>query len=130
MPGDNSATIAPGTDINFPNDGPAFGGDITRLGPASFNLSSIGIYQVLFQVSIDEAGQLCVVLNAGEEPYTVVGRATGANQLVGICLIRTTTVNTVLSIRNPASESTALTLTPIAGGTHSVSAHLVITRLS
>jgi hypothetical protein len=29
-----------------------------RLGPTSFSLAAIGTYQVLFQVSIDEPGQL------------------------------------------------------------------------
>jgi hypothetical protein len=129
MPNDNSATIVAGSDVNFPNDGPAFGTDISRLGPDSFNLTSIGIYQVMFQVSVSEPGQLVVVLNTLEEPYTVVGRATGTDQLVGMCLITTTISNTVLSIRNPVGNSTALTITPFAGGTKSVSAHLVITRL-
>jgi hypothetical protein len=130
MPGDNNATIAPGADLSFPQDGPSFGPDIVRLNASTFSLLTIGVYQVMFQVSITESGQLCVVINAGQNPATVVGRATGTSQLVGICLIRTTLPSTILSIRNPLGEPIALTVTTTAGGTNPVSAHLVITRLN
>ena len=134
MPGDNAATVAVGGDVEFPQDGPTSGnGTITRIGSSSFNLAAIGTYQVMFQVSVSEAGQLVLALDEGagavELAYTVVGRATGTNQLVGMSLITTTTVNSILSVRNPASNSTALTITPLAGGTNSVSAHLVVTLL-
>ena len=130
MPGDNSETIAAGSDVKFPNDGPSFGNDITRLNFYTFNIKSIGIYQILFQVSISEAGQLCIVLNTIQQDYTVVGRATGTSQIVGICLINITLENSTLSVRNPLGEPSELTITPIAGGTNSVSAHLLIIRLT
>ena len=128
MPPDNAATVAVGADVEFPNDGPILGTDITRLTATTFNLASIGIYQVLFQVSVTEAGQLVVSLNGTEIAATVVGRATGTSQIVETCLIQTSAPNTVITVRNPASESTALTITPLAGGTEAVSAHLTITR--
>ena len=53
----------------------------------SFNLSAIGTYQVLFQVSVTEAGQLILTLNDAELAYTVVGRATGTSQIVGMALV-------------------------------------------
>ena len=130
MPGDNTATIAPGTDVQFPNDGPFTGSDITRLGPSTFNLASIGIYQVIFQVSISEAGQLEVALNLAPLPYTVVGRATGTSQIFGVCVVQTFIVNSILSVRNPSGNSPALTITPLAGGADPVSAHLTITRVA
>ena len=130
MPGDNSATIAVGADVEFPSDGPFLGGDIARLGPSSFNLVSIGTYQILFQVSIDEPGQLVVSLNNLQQTYTTVGRATGTTQITGICLIQTLTSNSTLTIRNPVGNSTALTITPNAGGAGSVSAHLLIMRIN
>lgn len=129
MPPDNSATVAPGTDVSFPQDGPTSGADITRTGPSTFNLSEIGTYQVLFQVSVTEPGQLILTLNGADLAYTVVGRATGTSQIVGMALVTTTSINSILTVRNPAGESTALTITPLAGGTRPVSAHLVITRL-
>lgn len=63
MPPDNAATVAPGTDVSFPQNGPNSGSDIARIGPDSFNLAQIGTYQVLFQVGVSEAGQLELTLN-------------------------------------------------------------------
>ncbi len=129
MPPDNAATVAPGTDVDFPQDGPTSATDITRTGPDTFNLSEIGTYQVLFQVSVDEAGQLILTLDGADLAYTVVGRATGTSQIVGMALVTTTSMDSILTVRNPAGNATALTITPVAGGTRPVSAHLVITRL-
>ena len=67
--------------MDFPQDGPNNGASITRTGASSFNLSEIGTYQVFFEVSITEAGQLILTLNGADLEYTVVGRATGASQI-------------------------------------------------
>ena len=56
MPSDNVATVEPGTDVSFPQDGPSSGSDIARIDADSFNLAQIGTYQVLFQVGVSEAG--------------------------------------------------------------------------
>jgi hypothetical protein len=129
MPPDNSATVAPGTDVSFPEVGPTSGSSITSAGPSSFNLSTIGTYQVMFQVSVSEAGQLILTLNGAELAYSAAGRATSTSQIVGISLVTTTIINSILTVRNPAANSLALTITPLAGGTVPVSAHLVITRI-
>ena len=129
MPPDNAETVAPGTDVSFPQDGPTSGAGIVRTDDSTFNLTEIGIYQVLFQVSVTEAGQLILTLDGADLAYTVVGRATGTSQIVGMALVETTTINSLLTVRNPAGNAAALTITPLAGGTRPVSAHLVITRL-
>ena len=129
MPPDNSATVAPGADVSFPQDGPNSGAGIARSGPESFNLAEIGTYQVLFQVSVTEAGQLILTLNGEDLAYTVVGRATGTSQIVGMAIVETTEINSVLTVRNPEGTAEALTITPLAGGTRPVSAHLVITQI-
>lgn len=129
MPPDNAATVAPGTDVSFPQDGPNSGSGIVRTSASSFNLADIGSYQVLFQVGTDEAGQLVLTLNGSPLDYTVVGRATGTSQIIGMAIVTTTSVNSILTVRNPADNTTALTITPSAGGTEPVSAHLVITQL-
>jgi hypothetical protein len=130
MPPDNAATVAVGGDVDFPQDGPSSGsGLIARLGPDSFNLADIGVYEVSFQVSVSEAGQLILTLDGADLAYTVVGRATGTSQIIGMAIVQTTTINSILTVRNPAGNSTALTITPLAGGTRPVSAHLVITRI-
>ncbi len=130
MPPDNAATVAPGTDVSFPEDGPNSGADISRLGADSFNLSQIGTYQIFFEVSVDEAGQLMLTLNGEDLAYTVFGRAAGASQIVGMAIVTTTAVDSVLTVRNPAGNAAALTITPLAGGTRPVSAHLVITQIA
>lgn len=129
MPPDNAATVAPGTDVSFPQDGPNSGSGIARTSASSFNLADIGTYQVLFQVSVDEAGQLVLTLNGNELAYTVVGRATGTSQIIGMAIVTTTAINSILTVRNPADNATALTITPLAGGTEPVSAHLVIMQI-
>lgn len=130
MPGDNADTVAPGSDVDFAQDGPTSGTDIVRASASSFNLLTPGIYQVLFQVSVTKAGQLVLTLNGQELAYTVVGRATGVSQIVGMALVTTDVATSVLTVRNPADEAAVLTITSKAGGTEPVSAHLIITRLA
>lgn len=130
MPGDNADAVAHGADVDFPQDGPTSGTDIVRASASSFNLLTPGVYQVQFQVSVTKAGQLVLTLNGAELAYTVVGRATGTSQIIGIALIETTIATSVLTIRNPADNAAALTITPVAGGKEPVSAHLIITRLA
>lgn len=129
MPPDNAATVAPGTDVNFPQDGPTSGGGIIRSGSDAFTLTEIGTYLVQFQVSVTEAGQLILTLNGADLPYTVAGRATGTSQIVGMAIVETTEANAVLTLRNPDGTADPLTITPNAGGTRPVSAHLVIIQL-
>jgi hypothetical protein len=129
MPPDNAATVAPGTNVEFPQIGPTSSTTISQLDASNFLLAAIGTYQVLFQVSVDEAGQLMLALNGVPLAYTVVGRATGTSQIVGMSLVTTSTANSTLNVQNPVGNSTALTITPLAGGTHPVAAHLVITQI-
>jgi hypothetical protein len=130
MPPDNVATVAVGSAVSFPNDGPQDGsGDISRLGASTFRLTTIGTYSVSFSVPVTEAGQLDLRLNGAELAYTVAGRATGSSEIVDESLVKTTSVDSVLEVVNPAGESTALTVTPLAGGTRPVSATLVVEQI-
>jgi hypothetical protein len=130
MPPDNTAPIAPGSPVQFPNNGPTSATDITRASPSSFNLVTTGVYLVQFQASVEEPGQLVIALNGAQLPYTVVGRATGSTQIVGLSLV-SATAGDVLSIINSIGNPGSLTLTPFAGSSASpVSASLVITRYS
>ena len=129
MPGDNGATVAPGSSVEFPQDGPNSGGSISRISNIAFNLADVGTYQIFFEVPVTEAGQLQLALNGTPITYTTVGRATGTDQIVGMSIISTTAEDSVLTVQNPADNAAALTITPSAGGTQPVSAHLVITQL-
>jgi hypothetical protein len=135
MPPDNAATVAPATPVQFPQNGPTSGA-LTRRGgssPSEFVLPEIGTYRVSFSVSVDEAGQLGIAVDSGSGmtglPYTVYGRATGTSEISGEALVTTTAPSSVLEVRNPAGNTTALTITPIAGGTHPAVASLVIQRI-
>ena len=131
MPGDNTATVAPGTPISFPQNGPTSGTIIrSSTTPTSqFVLPAIGTYSITWQVSIAEAGQLVLVVNGVEEARTLVGRATGTTQIIGNTLLTTSILNTIVSLNNPTGNPVALTVSPIAGGTRAVSASIIIKRL-
>ena len=70
-----------------------------------------------------------LTLNGEDLMYTVSGRATGASQIIGMAIVTTTVINSILTVRNPERTAAALTITPLAGGTRPVSAHLVIVQL-
>ena len=131
MPGDNTATVAPGTPISFPQNGPTSGTIIrSSTTPTSqFVLPAIGTYSITWQVSIAEAGQLVLVVDGVEVARTLVGRATGTTQIIGNTLLTTSTLNTIVSLNNPTGNPVALTVSPIAGGTRAVSASIIIKRL-
>ncbi len=129
MPSDNPDPIEAGEDVAFPENGIISDTNFTRAGADSFVLAEPGVYQVQFVASVAEAGQLVLTLNGQELPYTVAGRDAGGSQIVGTALVQTTAEDSVLTVRNPAGATDAITLTPTAGGTEPVSAQLIITRL-
>jgi hypothetical protein len=128
MPPDNAATIPAGGPISFPEDGPT-SGSIGRLDTSTFVLPAIGTYQVSYQVSILESGQLELDLDGLPLTTSVVGRATGTTQLVSDSLVTTTVADETLQVINPPGASSALTVGPHAGGTAPVGASLVIEQL-
>jgi hypothetical protein len=131
MPPDNSMTVAASSAVEFPRNGATNG--ISRVSASQFNLPAIGVYEVSWQVSVSEAGQLVLGLDSGsgvvELPDTVAGRATGTSQIMNHVLVTTTSANSILSVRNPSGNSPALTITPLAGGTHPVGATLLIMQI-
>lgn len=118
--------------MSFPHPGPT-DGSIVANSATQPQLPAIGTYQVSFQVSVDEAGQLVVGLDSGagvqQLGYTVVGRAAGTSLIVETVLVQTTVVNSVLTIRNPVGNPSALTVTPLAGGTDGSSSSLIIEQI-
>jgi hypothetical protein len=128
MPGDNASTVAVGAAVQFPQNGPTSGAAV-RTGASTFNIPLPGSYEVSWQVSVTEAGQLQLAIGGVGLPNTVVGRATGTSQIVGDTVITTGAPNQVLSVINPVGNSTALTITPIAGGASAVSATLTIKKI-
>jgi hypothetical protein len=126
MPGDNSSTVAVGQDVEFPQNGPTTRPGTVRSSATAFVLATAGVYRVTFQVPVMESGQLVLTLNGVELPYTVTGRATGTSSIGLSTLVDATAANDVITVRNPAGNSNALTITPFAGGSGPVSATLLI----
>ena len=101
-------------------------------------LPNIGTYEVNWQVSVDEEGQLELWLDSGSGavalPQTVVGRNTGLCQIVGNTLIATSHTNSILSVRNPNSDALLIPPfgSPIGGSLKGmpVSATLTIKRIA
>ena len=133
MPSDNAATVAAGAPVQFPQTFAGNQNGVLRATASDFILVEAGTYEVSWQVSVTEPGQLEVwtgpTIAQSGLAYTVVGRATGTSQIVGHTLV-SALAGTFLSIRNPAGNSPALTITPSAGGTHAVSANLLIKRIA
>lgn len=55
-------------------------------------------------------------------------RAEGATQIVGTALVETTISESILTVRNPAGNAAALTITPLAGGARPVSEYTFISK--
>jgi hypothetical protein len=130
MPSDNATPVALGGDVAFPQNGIIANTNIGRLNDTTFLISAVGTYLVTFNVPVTEAGQLVLTLNGVELPYAVFGRTTVTSDITGTVLINNTTTNSTLTVRNPAANTAALTVTPIAGGTLPSSAHLTIVQLA
>jgi len=126
-PPDNAATVSIGGAVDFPQDGPE-DGNIQRLSQDAFVLPDIGVYRVSFVVPVSEAGQLQLTLDGTPLAYTLAGRATGTSQISGESLVQTTTANAVIQVVNFTSSS-ALTITPLAGGTAPVASTLIVEQL-
>ena len=66
----------------------------------------INAIEIYYNVPVTEAGQLELTLNGKSLDYTVVGRATGTNNILGLFIITTTIADSVITVRNPASNTT------------------------
>ncbi len=137
MPGDNPATVAADAGVRFQQLGPANGilksaalDPVSGAADTQIIIPATGIYQVSWQVSVTEPGQLMLDLNhsIANTAHTVAGRATGTSQIMNDVLI-SAVANDLLRVVNPVGNAAALTITPTAGGTHAVGAMLVIKRI-
>lgn len=124
---DNAGPILGGSAVAFPRVGSTTGA-IFATGPTTFLLPTIGTYLVQFQVDVTQPAQLQLSLNTVPLPATVVGRATGTTQIIGVSLVTTSSAGSILQVINPPTNG-LLSLPPNDGGTHSISAHLVVVRI-
>jgi len=139
-----------GSALNFPRaSAPAVGGIvINNPGPAQpnnteFILPSVGTYRVTWRVAVTESAQWSLWINTAPTPGggglfsevsvasgapAHVGQAVGSAQLVGDVVFRNAVANSAIQIRNYASPS-AVSVTPLPGGTQAQAVSLIIQRL-
>ena len=104
---DNPDDIGPGESVNFPSPIVNPFGIIQRkegTSPNEFVLPPDSIFEITFQVTTNNAGELIVVLNGNELVQTVVGKS-GGGSLVGMSIITTPSGSeSILSINNPVGS--------------------------
>jgi hypothetical protein len=127
-----AALVGPGlaaaSAVPFPTNGSS-SAVITRTGPSSFNLPAIGTYLVQFEALASNAGQLQLRLNGAYVADSVVGRATGQTQLVGVSLVTTSVVNSVLEVVNPPANGVLTFAAPGSSGAQTFTSRLSIMRI-
>jgi hypothetical protein len=129
---DNPDPIEPGYAISFPSPSiNPFG--IQRYGTSTteFVLPPDSIFEIIFQVTLQNTGELVVVLNGNELIETVVG-SSGGGAVVGTCIIFTpSSTNSIISINNPSTAVTGGIKVDEASGalTQPLSCHLIIKKL-
>jgi hypothetical protein len=130
---DNPEPIDASGSVNFPSPITNSYGTIKRVNnsKSQFELPANGIFEVSFQVPVQNTGELVVVLNGVEQLMTVVGKP-GSGQLVGISIITTSPGNnSILSINNPhTGENGGLKIDKSTGAlSQPLSCHLIIKQL-
>ena len=128
MPTDNAVAIAPNEPIDFPTTATKTN-DITVTSPSVFTVTTAGNYLVMFQASTTEGGQLQLTVNNTPIAYTTVGKAGENTQIVGFAILPLA-ANDAISVINPETSTTSITLTQNAGGVSAVAAQLVIAKLA
>jgi len=131
---DNPDSIDPGSAVHLPRPSVNPYGSIQRSAscPFEFLLPPNSIFEITFQVTVQNTGELVIVLNGQELSQTVVGKS-GGGFVVGMSIITTPSGSqSTLSINNPSTavpggikidEATAALSQPL-------SCHLIIKQLA
>ena len=129
---DNPDAIKPGFAINFPSPSVnPFGIQRNGSSTSEFVLPPNGVFEITFQVTLQNTGELVVVLNGNELIETVVGHP-GGGAVVGMCIVFTPpTINSILSINNPSTAVTGGIQVDESSGalTQPLTCHLIIKKL-
>lgn len=133
---DYAATVAAGTAVPFPRNGPTSNAGITRNGASTSSVivAETGIYQVSWQVGITEASQLELATVTAGPTYAPIANTcatsgAGTQQNTNTVLV-SLTAGQAIAVINPAGNATALTVTPSDGSlTHAQAPNITITQV-
>lgn len=129
---DYTTTVAVGAAIPFPRDDFLSGG-IIRSSTTEFLLPFAGTYKVDFIIQTTELGQWQVSVAGVAVANSTVGNqnpTSGGHLFTGVAFVTTVSNDVLMSVINPAGNSTALTITPPGGAvTHANVQSLVIRRI-
>jgi hypothetical protein len=128
---DYAATVAVGAPVPFPRNGPTVNGHAIRSGVSTtdFVVDATGVYEVSWQVGFSEASQLQLAVNAAPVANTCTTSGAGTQQNTNTVLVALT-AGDIVTVINPAGNSTALTVTPSDGAlTHAQAPNLSIKLL-
>lgn len=138
---DYAATIAAGTPVHFPKNGPVAGSDVIRSAIATaptlagFTAVSTGIYEVSWAVAFLEAGQLQLAILTAGPTYTPIANTcsfsgAGTQENTNRVLVALNAGDSIALI-SPAGNTPALTVQTADGSsTHAQAANIVISRVS
>ena len=129
-PGLDDVTIPAGGDIPFPRNGVIANTDIGRVSSTEILLSVPGVYFVTFRVNVATSGQALLTLNGVPQSATAAGTGQNDSVLFGTALLNVTASGTLLTLRNPVENNSAVVLSSAPGGTLPVANCLTVLRLS
>jgi hypothetical protein len=130
---DNPDPIEPGYAINFPSPLVNPYGTIQRVAGSTtqFSLPPGSVFEITFQVTVQNTGELVIVLNGNELLMTIVGKS-GNGTIIGMSIISTPFgASSTLSINNPSNATPGGLIIDSATGslTQPLSCHLIIKQL-
>jgi hypothetical protein len=130
---DNPDPIEPGNAVNFPSPLINPYGSIQRVtgSTTQFTLPAGSVFEITFQVTVQNTGELVIVLNGSELLMTVVGKS-GNGSIIGMSIVSTPFgASSTLSINNPSTATAGgLNIDAATGSlTQPLSCHLIIKQL-
>jgi hypothetical protein len=107
----NNEQVFPDSEIQFPLLGPTNTATISKLTQSSFLLNNPGIYNIRFQISIIEEGQIGILLQKGLifEIVASYGRSGTNSQIVGDVIFSTNYPGSIIYIKNFSSGAVTIT---------------------
>lgn len=106
--------VEAGDPVIFPEESIGTG-MITTTGGGVFVFPKVGLYEISFQIIVDDAAQFIATLNDEILPYTLSGSSGNLGQVVGMFIIETMVKNSLFSIINPLLNDTQITINPAPG---------------